>query len=140
MLTDFLAGLICGLAMGMVFLGVGVYVVVRNRDIYDRLEKSLPQGLAPTMVMLGYVVGMPLLWGGIGGVAGILYSVIAGPYGAGGLGSPNQVFTTAVLGIAVAGMIALFLSRRRFVGLGLAVSAAFVIVFGWLLPLLADWR
>jgi hypothetical protein len=37
-------------------------------------------------------------------------------------------------------MIGLFLLRRSLAGLGLAVSVAFVIVFGWLLPLLADWR
>ncbi len=140
MMMDFLAGLICGLAMGTVCLGVGVYAVVRNRDIYERLEKALPEGLSPSMVMLGYVVGMPLLWGGAGGVAGILYSIIDGSYGAGGLGSPNQVFTAAVLGIAAVAMIGLFLLRRKLAGLGLAVSIAFVIVFGWLLPLLADWR
>jgi hypothetical protein len=37
-------------------------------------------------------------------------------------------------------MIGLLLWRRRLAGLGLVVGVAFVIVFGWLLPLLADWR
>ncbi len=140
MMMDLLAGLICGLVMGTVCLGVGVYEVARNRATYESREKALPEGLSPSILMMGYVVGMPLLWGGIGGVAGIIYSVIEGSYGAGGLGSPNQVFTAAVLGIAIVAMIGLLLWRRRLAGLGLAVSVGFVIVFGWLLPLLADWR
>jgi hypothetical protein len=140
MLTDFLAGLICGLAMGTVFLGVGVAFVMRNRDIYHRLDEALPQGLSPTMVMLGYVLAMPLLWGAIGGVAGILYSVIADSYPDGGLGSPNLVFTAAALGIALLVLLVLLVARRRIVKAGLPVIVAFAIVFGWILPLLGDWR
>ena len=140
MLTDFLAGVICGLAMGTVFLGVGVYAVMRNRDIYERLEKALPQGLTPTMAMLGYVVGTPVIWAALGGIAGILYSVIADSYPDGGLGSPNLVFTAVILCIAALSLLAVLIVRRSIIRVALPVVAAFTIVFGWLLPLLANWR
>jgi hypothetical protein len=140
MLTDFLAGLICGLATGTVFLGGGIYVVLRNRDIYDRLERVLPQGVTPTMVMLGYVVAVPLVWGTLGGIAGVLYSVIDDAYPSGGLGSSNVAFTAAILCIAALAMLTVILMRRSVARLGLVLVIAFVIIFGWLLPLLANWR
>lgn len=140
MLTDFLAGLICGLATGTVFLGAGVYVVLRNRDIYERLQRTLPQGITPTMVMLGYVVAVPLVWGTLGGIAGILYSVIDEAYPSSGLGSSNVAFTVAILSIAALAMLAVIVMRRSVARLGLVLVIAFVIIFGWLLPLLAEWR
>ncbi len=137
---DFWAGVVCGLVMGTVFLGLGVYVVMRNRDIYYRLEKALPQGLTPLMVMLGYLIAVPLIWGTLGGIAGILYAVIAASYPDSGLGSPNLVYTAVILCIGAVAMLILLLVRRSVATVGLPVIVAFVIVFGWFLPLLANWR
>ena len=140
MFMDTLAGVICGLVMGTVFLGAGVYFVLVNRDIYDRLNRRLPEGISPTMVMLGFVVGTPPLWAFLGAISGLIYHLFEDAYPDSGLGSSNFIFTVAVLGISALAILAIIVLRRRAARLGLVVSIAFAGIFGWLLPLIANWR
>ena len=140
MVMDILAGLISGLVMGTIMLGAGIYFVSTNRDIYDRLAGRLPQGISPTMVLLGSVIGIPPAWGFIGIIAGLIYNVIEGSSPGDGLGSSNYIFTVVVLILAALSALVLFLVRKRAVSLGLALSVAFAGIFGWLLPLMANWR
>ncbi len=140
MIMDTLAGIICGLVMGTVFLGAGIYFVMANRDIYDRLSRLLPEGISPTVVMLGFVVGSPPLWAFMGAIAGLIYHQFEDAYPDSGLGSSNFVFTVAVLVIAALAILIITAIRRRAPRLGLVVSIAFAGIFGWLLPLIANWR
>ena len=140
-MTDFVVGVVCGLVLGTVFLGVGIYAVWSKGDTYDRLSKSLPAGLSPTLVMLAFVVGVPPTCGLLGGIAGILYNVAEDSAPDAGLGSPNLVFTAVVLGlVAFFALIWLLLARRKPSAVALVVLTAFAALFGWILPLLANWR
>jgi LPXTG-motif cell wall-anchored protein len=140
MLMDILAGVVCGLAMGTIFLGVGIYILMSNRDMYDRLGKFLPQGITPAVVMLGLVISVPPVWVLLGAIAGLAYRLVNESLPEAGLGSSNFVFTVAVLCLAALSILILFLARKRLVRLGLFINISFVGLFGWLLPLLADWR
>ena len=140
MLTDILAGMICGLVMATVLLGVGVYFVFTNRDVYDRLARLLPEGISPTMVMLGFVIGLPPVWALVGIIAGLIYNVIGGSDPEAGLGSPNYIFTVIILCLSVLATLLILLIRKRVLWQGLIISVAFAGIFGWLLPLLASWR
>ena len=140
MLTDMLAGIICGLVVGTVFLGTGVYYVMTNRDIYERLGKRLPEGISPTVVMLGFVAGIPPVLAVLGAISGMIYGLFEDAYPDSGLGSPNFVFTAAVLGLSALASLILIAIRRRPARMGLVVIIAFAGVFGWLLPLIASWR
>ena len=137
---DVLAGVICGLVMGTILLGAGVYFVSRNRDIYDRLADRLPKGLTPTMVLLGAVFGIPPASGLLGIILGLIYNVIEGSSPDGGLGSSNYIFTLAILCITALVAFIWFLIRRRIALLSLIISLSFAGIFGWLLPVLAAWR
>jgi len=137
---DVLAGIICGLVMGTVLLGAGIYFVMVNRDIYDRLNKRLPEGISPTMVMLGFVVGTPPLLAFLGAIAGLIYHQFEEAYPDSGLGSSNFIFTVAVLGVAALASLIFIAIRKRTARPGLLVSIAFTGIFGWLLPLIANWR
>lgn len=137
---DILAGIICGLVMGTIFLGAGIYFVMVNRDIYDRLNRLLPEGISPTMIMLGFVVGTPPLLAFLGAIAGLIYHQFENAYPDSGLGSPNYIFTVAVLGLTALAVLIFIAIRRRTARLGLVVSIAFAGIFGWLLPLIANWR
>ncbi len=137
---DILAGVVCGLAMGTIFLGVGIYVLVSNRDIYDRLSRSLPQGITPTVVMLGLVISVPPAWVFLGAIAGLAYRLVDESLPDAGLGSSNFVFTVAVLCLSALSILIVFLTRKRLVRLGLFINISFTGLFGWLLPLLANWR
>jgi uncharacterized membrane protein (DUF106 family) len=140
MLMDILAGVVCGLAMGTICLGVGIYILMSNRDMYDRLSKFLPQGFSPTVVMLGLVIGVPPVGVLLGAIAGLAYRLVDDSFPNAGLGSPNFVFTVAILCLAALATLILLLIRKRLVWLGLLINIAFAGIFGWLLPLLANWR
>jgi len=137
---DILAGVVCGLLMGTIFLGMGIYILVSNRDIYDRLGKFLPQGLSPDPIMLLLVIVVPPSWGLFGGIAGLLYRLADESSPNAGLGSSNYTFTLAILCFTALVTLILLLIRKRLVWLGLITTIAFAGIFGWLLPLLASWR
>jgi len=140
---DILAGLVCGLFMGTVFLGLLIYIFFTNRDIYDRLAKRLPPGIPPTLVMLSFVVGLPPAWAIFGVITGTLYNVAIDSAPGTGLGSSNQTFTLAILCLTVLLMLpALFLiiKRKKLGWLFFVIDLIFAGIFGWLLPLLAHWR
>ncbi|MCJ7520903.1 MAG: hypothetical protein MUP21_01570 [Dehalococcoidia bacterium] len=140
MLMDILAGVVCGLAVGTICLGVGIYILMSNRDMYDRLSKFLPQGFSPTVVMLGLVIGVPPVGVLLGAIAGLASRLVDDSFPNAGLGSPNFVFTVAILCLAALATLILLLIRKRLVWLGLLINIAFAGIFGWLLPLLANWR
>jgi len=143
MLRDVLAGLICGLIMGSVFLGALIYIFLTNRDLYDHLARRLPQGIPPTLVMLSLVVGLPPAWAIFGAIAGALYNLAVDASPGAGLGSSSSIFTLAIICLTVLLMLpAVFLIiRRKQPGwLFFTINLIFVGLFGWLLPLLAHWR
>ncbi|MGB3129132.1 MAG: LPXTG cell wall anchor domain-containing protein, partial [Dehalococcoidia bacterium] len=116
------------------------YILMSNRDMYDRLSKFLPQGFSPTVVMLGLVIGVPPVWVLLGAIAGLASRLVDDSFPNAGLGSPNFVFTVAILCLAALATLILLLIRKRLIWLGLLINIAFAGIFGWLLPLLANWR
>jgi hypothetical protein len=143
MLRDVLAGLICGLLMGSVYLGALIYIFLTNRDLYDRLAKRLPQGVPPTLVMLSLVVGVPPAWFIFGAIAGALYHLAVDASPGAGLGSSSSIFTLAIICLTVLLMIPavfLIIRRKKLGWLFFITNIFFVGIFGWLLPLLGHWR
>jgi hypothetical protein len=143
MLNDILAGLVCGLFMGTVSLGAVIFIFFSNRDIYDRLSRRLPQGIPPTLLMLSLVVALPPAWGLWGIVAGVLYNISLDHSPNAGLGSPNSIFTLAIICLTVLLMLPplfLIIKRKKLGWVFIIVNLVFVGVFGWILPLFADWR
>jgi len=143
MLMDILAGLICGLLMGSVSLGAVILIFFFNRDLYDRLAKRLPQGIPPTLVMLAVVIALPPAWGIFGAIAGALYNLAIDSASGSGLGSSNQTFTLAILcmtGLLMLPALFLAIKRKKLGWLLFVINLAFAGIFGWLLPLLANWR
>jgi len=141
---DILAGLVCGLAMGTVSLGAGILILFTGRDLYERLSRRLPQGISPTIIMLATLFAVPPLWGVFGAIAGLLYNIATESAPGSGLGSYNSVFTLAILILAALAMLPamalLLLKRRKWGALLIVMNIAFAAIFGWLLPLLANWR
>ena len=141
---DILAGFVCGLAMGTVSLGTGILILFTGRDLYERLGRRLPQGISPTIIMLAALFAVPPLWGVFGAIAGALYNIATESAPGSGLGSSNSVFTLAILILAALAMLPsllfMLLKRKKWGFLLLLMSLAFAGIFGWLLPLLANWR
>lgn len=143
-MQDILAGIVCGLVMGTVSLGAVIFILFSSRDLYERLARRLPAGISPTLVMLAALFAVPPAWGMFGVVAGALYNTAVESAPDSGLGSSNQVFTVAILIFAALAMlpalILLLLKRRKWGYLLIVTNLFFAAIFGWLLPLLANWR
>ena len=141
---DILAGLVCGLAMGTVSLGAGIFILFSSRDLYERLGRRLPQGISPTLVMIAALFAVPPMWGMFGAIVGALYNIATESAPGSGLGSFNSVFTLAILiltAVAMLPALALLLIKRiKWGSLLLLMNLAFAGIFGWLLPLLGNWR
>lgn len=144
MLQDILGGIVCGLVMGTVSLGAGIFILFSSRDLYERLARRLPAGISPTLVMLAALFAVPPTWGIFGAIAGALYNAAVESNSGSGLGSSNLVFTLAILIIAglamLSALVLILIKRKKWGSLLLVMNIAFAGIFGWLLPLLADWR
>ena len=137
MLSAIVAGAASGFLMASVFVCAGVlilFAIVRDSPPEFRpiLEKFPPSRVAMIMVFLAYPT-----WGAIGAVVGILYKIAGEQTPGSGLGSPNLVFTIAVVAVTLA-MAAPFavLLRRYLMGIA-AMAVASMGLFGWFLPVFA---
>jgi hypothetical protein len=70
-------------------------------------------------------------------VAGLLYRISDAEAPGGGLGSPNLVFTVAMLVVAIMMATPLAILLRRVAPGVAAMTLLFVGIFGWLLPFMA---
>lgn len=131
------AGATIGLLMGSVFITVGelmLFFVFKNRppELQPILESIRPATLAMGVVAISYPT-----WAVIGAITGILYQISVEQAPGGGIGSPNFVFTLAVVVVAVM-MAAPFAILLRSVLPGvLALTLTFAGLFGWFLPYFA---
>ncbi len=140
MVMDILAGIVSGLLMGTVFLWAGVFILWSKPGIHNRLARFLPAGLPPTLVMLLLVICVPPFLGLCGVIVGLLYRQAEVSFPGAGLGSPNLAFTLAVLSLAALVTLILLLARRSMAWPLLILNTAFIGIYGWILPLLANWR
>ena len=133
-----IVGAATGFLVASVFVSAGLVVaftLVRNaRPGPDGFVRSTP---AAKLVMPVVILAYPA-WGAVGAVLGLVYEAAAESAPGGGLGSPNQTFTIAVLAATamLAGPAALVF-RRVLPGV-LVIALAAAGIFGWLLPLLAE--
>ena len=109
-------------------------IVRKPTPAFERIfERFAPQKVMLSIVALAYPI-----WGIIGAIAGVLYVVSVEQAPGGGLGSPNLVFTVAVL-VVTAMMTAPVAVLLRPVLAGVIAIAAFAAgVFGWMLPYFAE--
>ncbi len=92
-------------------------------------ERRAPMTLAMAIVAIAYPT-----WAIVGGMLAALYRISLAQAPGGGIGSPNLTYTLAVTlaALALAAPIALLL--RRQLAAVLALTLAFIALFGWFLP------
>ena len=132
-----IAGATGGLLMSSIFVCVGVlslFSVVKDPPPgYQAIFERFPPGTAVlAMTFLAYPV-----WGIIGAVLGLLYKICSTQAAGPGLGSPNLVFTAAVVVAGVLLVAPLAVLLRRLLSGVLTIALAFVGVFGWFVPYFA---
>ena len=132
-----IAGAVSGLLMAAVFLVVVplmLFFLFKSRPPWF---VTLTDRVAPMKLMLGLVVFAYPTWAFVGVVLGLALLVAEEVAPHDGLGSGNALFTTAVAVVAVAAAAPYFVVTRRITPGPVALTIAFVAIFGWVLPFLA---
>lgn len=138
MLVDFIAGAAAGLVLMLVFVAVApVMVFSLARDTESRAGDFVRR-VKPTTLMLGLVVISYPTFTLLGGMFGLLYRLSVQQAPGAGLGTGSIVYTFMLaLGTLLVTVPAALLLRRVVLGVAL-IAAAFLGIYGWLLPLLVD--
>ena len=132
-----LSGTFGGILMALASTTVGslmlFFLVKEPSPWFAALEEKLsPMQMTMGLVILGYPI-----WALFGGMMGILYWASTEAAPAGGVGSPNLLFTGLVVVGSAAGVAPFVLLLRRVVAGFAALAVCFVGIFGWLVPHMA---
>ena len=126
-----------GLLMASVFIAVGelmLFFIVKKRPPELRF---LLDTMSPSFMAMGIVAVAFPMWGAIGAVTGVLYQISLNEAPGGGIGSPNMVFTLAVVIVSVLMAAPFFILLRSVLPYVVALTLIFVGLFGWFLPYFA---
>ena len=138
MLVDFIAGAAAGLVLMLVFVAVApVMVFSLARDTGSRAGEFVRR-VKPTTLMLGLVVISYPTFTLLGGMFGLLYRLSVQQAPGAGLGTGSFVYPFMLaLGTLLVTVPAALLLRRVVWGVAL-IAAAFLGIYGWLVPLLVE--
>jgi hypothetical protein len=135
-LTYLVAGAASGLLMMLVFVAVAPVMVFSLARDTDHWTNPFIQRFNPTTLMLSLVVLSYPTWTTVGGVLALFYRLSIHEAPGDGLGSGNLFYSVllALIALIVTVPVAVLL-RRVASGVGV-IAAAFIGIYGWLLPFL----
>ena len=136
-MDEVLAGFVCGYALALAATPLVALALLRARVSSATVQRLIPEGASLVAVSIIIHTFALLAMTAIGILLGIVLSSMEDSRPAGGLGSPNQLFTAFVI---VTGSIAVLplaiAAPRRRLAL-LAGGLIFVATFGWAMPYLS---
>jgi hypothetical protein len=136
-MAEVFAGFLAGYAMAVVSTPLLSVLLLRLRAESPALERVLPVGVSAVGVSVLLHGALTMVWTALGLVLGMMLLAMEGAGGA--LGSLNGPFTLFVAGLFLAlgaPLFALLVPVRRLIALTLVAA---VLLFGWLMPYLAEW-
>jgi hypothetical protein len=138
-LDEVFAGFICGYMLALVSAPLVAVFIVRLRPRVPLLSRAVPEQVpmvALTVVLFWFTF---LLWTALGIVLGLILMGFEDRMPEGGLGSPSLAFTVLIIFVSATAFIppaVLLRPARRHV---IVAALIFLVVFGWLMPYLAEW-
>ncbi|HZP58121.1 MAG TPA: hypothetical protein VFC53_11315 [Dehalococcoidia bacterium] len=136
-MAEVFAGFVVGYALSLVVAPLGAVLLVRSNDRSGVAQRIAPPGtnVVALSVVLHFAAMITLT--AIGMIFGMALAGIEDRRPAGGLGSPNGVYTALVLAVTAVVVIPTFAvpAVRRY---ALAGAVVFALLFGWALPWLAS--
>lgn len=137
-MREVFAGLVVGYGLAVFLSPVAALLLLRAARTSPAVRRAVPERTNPlALTMVVHFFGLYLLTA-LGIVLGLALKGIEDRRPAGGLGSPNAVYTALVLGLAILAALpfAFFGPRVRAAALFCAAVAAGL--FGWLVPWVAE--
>ena len=137
-MAEVFAGFICGFALALIMTPLLVVWLVQSREASAFIARALPKGTSLLIVSVPAANFAFLLWTALGIVLGMVLIVANDKTPQGGLGSPNIAFTAIVILLAIIIFLPPLVLLRRSRPLLVFLAGCFILLFGWLTPLLAE--
>lgn len=136
-MAEVMAGFVCGYALALIVTPVAAITIVRMRVTSERLAAVVPAGTSLIAVSVVLHLFAILTLTALGLALGLLLYGLEDGSPAGGLGSPNRVFTAFIViaTLIALGPPALIARRLRLPLAGIAI--AIIAIFGWAMPYLS---
>jgi hypothetical protein len=137
--AEVFAGFVIGFAIALFVSPLAAFMIVASNERAGLAQRIAPPGTSVIALAVVLNLAAVLLFTALGMVLGMALAGIEDRRPAGGLGSPNAVYSVlvvAIVAIAVLPMMALPALRRPAALAALVIAA----LFGWAMPWLASLR
>lgn len=138
-MAEVMAGFVCGFALSLAATPTAAILIVRARITSPLMQRIVPEGTSLMAVSVLLHTFFMLTMTAVGILLGILLAGLEDSNPAGGLGSPNRVYTAFILittAIAVLPLSIASPKMRTPIAIG---GLIFVATFAWFMPYLASW-
>ena len=138
-MAEIMAGFICGFALSIIATPIAALSIVRARMTNPLMRQIAPEGTSLMALSVVISVFILLMFTAIGLLLGLLLAGLENGSPAGGIGSPNLVYTAFILIATTIAVLPLSLASARLRLPLLGGGLAFIAAFGWFMPYLASW-
>ena len=134
-----MAGFVCGFAMAILATPIAAIAIVRSRGTSPLMRQVVPEGTSIMAMSVVINLFFVLTLTAIGLLLGLLLAGMESSRPAGGLGSPNRIFTAFILISTAIAVLPLSVASERLRTPLLVGGLVFVATFAWFMPYLASW-
>ena len=138
-MAEVFAGLLCGFIAALVLTPLLAIALLKMRATSALLARLLPPGTSAAGLMVIVNGGMAFFWTAIGILLGLVLKAMNSGTPRHFLLSRNAAFTLFVAGVVLALAAPIAFVALRYRAVAIAGAAGMVLLFGWLMPYLADW-
>jgi hypothetical protein len=138
-MAEVFAGFVIGYALSLVLSPAAAIALVRSNNRTGFAQRVAPPGTNVVALAVVLHLAAVLVFTALGMVLGMALGGIEDRRPAGGLGSPNAIYTTMVIALACSLFVPLLLLRPLRSAV-IAAALTFAALFGWALPWLAAAR
>jgi hypothetical protein len=132
-----LSGFVCGYALALAATPIIAIALLRARISSPLMQRLVPEGTSLVAVSILIHTFAFLTLTALGILLGMMLAGIEDSRPAGGLGSPNQLFTALITAIGVIAVLPLAIAVPRWRLPLLTGGLIFVATFGWAMPYLS---
>jgi hypothetical protein len=137
-MEEVFAGFVSGYIMALIFSGLVAIMVVEMHSRIPYLTRAIAPNISAAALAVPISLIAFLLWTAIGMLLGLLYRYTLQEAPGGGLGSPNLLYTLLIIAFAGLILTAIVAAFRRLPWQVAVIGLSFIVLFGWVLPLLAQ--
>lgn len=137
-MAEVFSGFVVGYAFSLLFTAVAAVTVIEARGRVPYLAKAIARNIGALQLAVPISILAFLVWTMVGLFLGLMYRAARLNLAGGGLGSPNWPFTLAVVMATVAFLALVYYAWRRVSWRVLLTALAFVGMFAWGMPHLAE--